>query len=400
MGAPQRRDGGIYVHVAGAVRHPGLERLPSGSRVAEAVDRAGGPLPRADLAGVNLAAKLEDGQQVIVPVRGAAVRRRDAGLGSSGRGSTRRGSTRLRRRAQARASGARHDRAARPARRHRPDAGATNPRIPHRPRRLPLGRRAPRGRGHRREALRDASATRCSRDGDCAPYVARRLARPAERIGRPARSPPLLRRRPWHVSIARLGAGLALAESPARARAGRRRADHSLAELAAGAPPCGLRRGAGAGRLPRRTRAARRARPLRPPHPRRRASVPAGPPPHRAAAGRLWLVGGGRVRGRAGSGSAPAREARPAGRRSRGRSRSATSSRSAAASARCSRAPRRPRPAIRAIRLSTSTHIWAGAASRPSSCSTVSARPAAAAAVFAGALDRMRERAERAVAPR
>ena len=65
--------GGIYVHVAGAVRHPGLERLPAGSRVAEAVDRAGGPLPRADLTGVNLAAKLEDGQQVIVPVRGAAV---------------------------------------------------------------------------------------------------------------------------------------------------------------------------------------------------------------------------------------------------------------------------------------------------------------------------------------
>ncbi len=65
--------GGIYVHVAGAVRRPGLERLPAGSRVAEAVDRAGGPLPRADLAGVNLAAKLEDGQQVIVPVRGAAV---------------------------------------------------------------------------------------------------------------------------------------------------------------------------------------------------------------------------------------------------------------------------------------------------------------------------------------
>ena len=77
--------GGIYVHVAGAVRHPGLERLPTGSRVAEAVDRAGGPLPRADLAGVNLAAKLEDGQQVIVPVRGAAVGA--AGPGSAPAGS-------------------------------------------------------------------------------------------------------------------------------------------------------------------------------------------------------------------------------------------------------------------------------------------------------------------------
>jgi len=63
---------GIYVHVAGAVRRPGLLRLPEGARVAAAVDRAGGPLRKADLSGVNLAAKLEDGQQVIVPRRGAA----------------------------------------------------------------------------------------------------------------------------------------------------------------------------------------------------------------------------------------------------------------------------------------------------------------------------------------
>jgi competence protein ComEA len=63
--------GGLYVHVAGAVRQPGLLHLRDGARVAEAVEQAGGPLPRADLAGVNLAAKVEDGQQVIVPVRGA-----------------------------------------------------------------------------------------------------------------------------------------------------------------------------------------------------------------------------------------------------------------------------------------------------------------------------------------
>jgi competence protein ComEA len=63
----------IYVHVAGAVRRPGLLKLPSGSRVATAVQRAGGPGPRADLSGVNLAARLEDGQQVLVPVRGAAL---------------------------------------------------------------------------------------------------------------------------------------------------------------------------------------------------------------------------------------------------------------------------------------------------------------------------------------
>jgi len=75
-GSSQRADGGgggarIYVHVAGAVRRPGLLRLPDGARVAAAVDRAGGPLRRADLSGLNLAARLEDGQQVIVPRRGA-----------------------------------------------------------------------------------------------------------------------------------------------------------------------------------------------------------------------------------------------------------------------------------------------------------------------------------------
>ncbi len=64
--------GGIFVHVAGAVRRPGLVELPDASRVAEAIQRAGGPLPKAELAGVNLAARVEDGQQVIVPVRGAA----------------------------------------------------------------------------------------------------------------------------------------------------------------------------------------------------------------------------------------------------------------------------------------------------------------------------------------
>lgn len=63
--------GRLYVHVAGEVRKPGLYRLPAGARVAEAVERAGGPARRAELAGVNLAAPLEDGQQVIVPRRGA-----------------------------------------------------------------------------------------------------------------------------------------------------------------------------------------------------------------------------------------------------------------------------------------------------------------------------------------
>ena len=60
------------MHVAGAVRRPGVVRVRSGSRVANAVARAGGPTRRADLTAVNLAAQVEDGQQVIVPARGAA----------------------------------------------------------------------------------------------------------------------------------------------------------------------------------------------------------------------------------------------------------------------------------------------------------------------------------------
>jgi competence protein ComEA len=66
-GRPQ----GVYVHVAGAVRRPGLVQVPAGSRVAAAVARAGGPSRKADLTGVNLAAQVEDGQQVVVPAAGA-----------------------------------------------------------------------------------------------------------------------------------------------------------------------------------------------------------------------------------------------------------------------------------------------------------------------------------------
>jgi competence protein ComEA len=63
--------GELYVHVAGAVRRPGLLRLPPGSRAATALEKAGGPTRRADLTLVNLAAPVQDGQQIVVPVRGA-----------------------------------------------------------------------------------------------------------------------------------------------------------------------------------------------------------------------------------------------------------------------------------------------------------------------------------------
>jgi competence protein ComEA len=59
------------VHVAGAVRRPGVYRLPAGARVQEAVRRAGGTRTGADVNAINLAAKVVDGQQVVVPSRRA-----------------------------------------------------------------------------------------------------------------------------------------------------------------------------------------------------------------------------------------------------------------------------------------------------------------------------------------
>ena len=77
----ERAGGGrVTVHVAGAVRRPGVYRLPAGARVDDALRSAGGPRDRADLTAVNLAAKLEDGRQVLVPERAAVA----AGGGGAG----------------------------------------------------------------------------------------------------------------------------------------------------------------------------------------------------------------------------------------------------------------------------------------------------------------------------
>jgi competence protein ComEA len=67
--------GEAVVDVTGAVRRPGVYRMPVGSRVNDAVARAGGAAPRAQLEAINLAARLADGQQVVVPERipGGAV---------------------------------------------------------------------------------------------------------------------------------------------------------------------------------------------------------------------------------------------------------------------------------------------------------------------------------------
>ncbi|MFL5873730.1 MAG: helix-hairpin-helix domain-containing protein [Solirubrobacterales bacterium] len=61
--------GDVVVDVTGAVRRPGVYRMPAGSRVDDAVRRAGGAAPGAQLEAINLAARIADGQQVVVPER-------------------------------------------------------------------------------------------------------------------------------------------------------------------------------------------------------------------------------------------------------------------------------------------------------------------------------------------
>jgi competence protein ComEA len=72
----------VVVSVVGLVARPGLVTLPSGSRVAAAVEAAGGMAPEADPGSVNLAALVTDGQQIVVGAAGAAAAEGEAGAAS------------------------------------------------------------------------------------------------------------------------------------------------------------------------------------------------------------------------------------------------------------------------------------------------------------------------------
>jgi competence protein ComEA len=64
----------LRIHVAGAVNRPGVQSLPAGARIADAVRAAGGPVGEADVQVLNLAAHLQDGAQIVVPRKGQTER--------------------------------------------------------------------------------------------------------------------------------------------------------------------------------------------------------------------------------------------------------------------------------------------------------------------------------------
>ncbi len=78
----------LLVHVAGAVRTPGIVSLPPGARVLDAVAAAGGLTEGADPAGVNLARPVVDGEQLVVPKVGEAPAPAAAGGGGGAGGAS------------------------------------------------------------------------------------------------------------------------------------------------------------------------------------------------------------------------------------------------------------------------------------------------------------------------
>ncbi len=80
---------GLLVHVVGAVNHPGVFVLGNGSRVFQAVEAAGGALPTAALAALNLAAPVSDGEQIVVLTQEQAANpQKNPGIGAAAPGTS------------------------------------------------------------------------------------------------------------------------------------------------------------------------------------------------------------------------------------------------------------------------------------------------------------------------
>jgi competence protein ComEA len=76
----------LIVDVAGAVHRPGVYEFVEGDRIVDAIERAGGPLPKADLSLLNLAAPLTDGTQILVPKEGVTAPGAPIGSGTGSTG--------------------------------------------------------------------------------------------------------------------------------------------------------------------------------------------------------------------------------------------------------------------------------------------------------------------------
>ncbi len=63
----------VYVYMCGAVKNPGVITIKPGARKFEAIEKAGGALPEADLNRINLAEYVEDGEQVYLPKKGEVI---------------------------------------------------------------------------------------------------------------------------------------------------------------------------------------------------------------------------------------------------------------------------------------------------------------------------------------
>jgi len=92
-GSPVSTTDGIKAYITGAVRHPGVYALPSGARVYDLLQAAGGASPQANLVALNLAAKVSDGQEVYVTLIGEAPPPYMGGVSGTGGGITGGGTT-------------------------------------------------------------------------------------------------------------------------------------------------------------------------------------------------------------------------------------------------------------------------------------------------------------------